>query len=366
MSTITRRYDIDWLRVIAIGLLLVYHVAIGFQPWGIMIGFITNDKPWLSLWVPMGMLNVWRIPFLFFVSGMGVYFSIHRRNWKQLLGERAMRILLPYVFGMFFIFPVSVIIWQYYYKWPLSYAANPGHLWFLGNIFAYVVLLAPIMFYLKTNEGGKVVGWIKKIFSSPLGLIPVVLAFVGEVLLMQPYPYELYAMTWHGFVLGLLAFFFGFCFMLAGDNFWKMIQHWRWVLIVLAVGLFALRLFSFQMRAPGYLIAIESQCWIFVVLAFGSKYLHRSGGTLHYLSQAAYPVYIMHMIFLFLGSLIIFPVNLAVPVKFVLVLLFTLAGSLGFYELVIRRINIIRPLFGVKMNNHRSETPVPTGPERSL
>ncbi len=31
MSTTNRRYDIDWLRVIAIGLLLIYHVAIGFQ-----------------------------------------------------------------------------------------------------------------------------------------------------------------------------------------------------------------------------------------------------------------------------------------------------------------------------------------------
>jgi len=35
MKTIAtnRRYDIDWLRVIAIGLLLIYHIAIGFHPW---------------------------------------------------------------------------------------------------------------------------------------------------------------------------------------------------------------------------------------------------------------------------------------------------------------------------------------------
>src|SRR5687767_7815238 len=96
----SRRYDIDWLRVIAIGLLLLYHVAIGFQPWGIMIGFITSDKAWGSLWIPMTMLNVWRIPLLFFVSGMGVCFAFHNRNWKQLLRERAGRILLPFLFGM--------------------------------------------------------------------------------------------------------------------------------------------------------------------------------------------------------------------------------------------------------------------------
>src|SRR3989337_1686885 len=99
MLTSSRRYDIDWLRVIAIGLLLIYHIAIAFQPWGVMIGFIVNKKPWQSLWIPMTMLNVWRIPLLFFVSGMGVYFAIQNRNFKQLLLERAGRILVPFVFG---------------------------------------------------------------------------------------------------------------------------------------------------------------------------------------------------------------------------------------------------------------------------
>ena len=112
MSATNRRYDIDWLRVIAIGLLLLYHAAIGFQSWGIMIGFITNDKPWESLWIPMTMLNVWRIPLLFFVSGMGVYFAIQNRNWKQLFKERAGRIFIPFVFGIFVIVPIQLYLWQ--------------------------------------------------------------------------------------------------------------------------------------------------------------------------------------------------------------------------------------------------------------
>jgi glucan biosynthesis protein C len=348
MSPTIRRYDIDWLRVIAIGLLLVYHVAIGFQPWGIMIGFIANDKPWTSLWLPMAMLNVWRIPFLFFVSGMGVYFSMQQRNWKQLLQERATRILLPFVFGMFCIFPVSVLIWQYYYKWDLHYSFNPGHLWFLGNIFVYVLVLAPVFFYLKRNENGKIVAAIKRMLGSPLGLLPVAALFIAEVMIVKPNPYELYAMTWHGFFVGLLAFFFGFCFVLSGTVFWQMIVKWRWMFVLSAATLFALRLFVFEMRSPGYLLVIESDCWIFSVFAFGNKYLNHPGKALNYLSQAVYPVYILHMIFLFLGSLLIFPLDLQTPVEFILVLLFTLAGCFGFYEFI-RRINILRILFGLKV-----------------
>jgi hypothetical protein len=344
-----RRYDIDWLRVIAIGLLLIYHVAIGFQPWGMMIGFITNDKSWLSLWIPMSMLNVWRIPFLFFVSGMGVHFAMQHRDWKQLLQERAKRILLPYVFGIFCIFPISVLILHRYYNLDLSYSYNPGHLWFLGNIFAYVLMLSPVFFYLKNNENGKIVQFIKKMFITPLGLLPVIAAFALEVLILKPYPYELYAMTWHGFVLGLLAFFFGFCFVLSGDGFWQMIYRWRWLFLVTAITLFVLRINIFKLNVPGYLLVTESDCWIFSVFAFGYRYLNHGGKILAYLSQAAYPVYILHMIFLFLGSMFIFPLGLPVQVKFLLVLLFTLGGCFLTYEFLIRRINVIRPFFGVKM-----------------
>jgi glucans biosynthesis protein C len=347
MLSENRRYDIDWVRVIAIGLLLLYHVAIGFQPWGIMIGFIANEKSWGTLWIPMTMLNVWRIPLLFFVSGMGVYFAIQNRNWKQLLRERVSRILLPFLFGMFFIVPINILIWQYHYHWELAYNFNPGHLWFLGNIFVYVVILSPIFFYLEKNE--RLVIWIKRLLSHPLGLLSVIAAFVAEVLLVDPNPYELYAMTWHGFFLGLLAFFFGFCFVLSGDTFWKMLLTWRWLFIAIAVMLYAYRLFQFQMRVPSYQLAIESNFWIISVFAFGYRYLNRPSKALDYLSQAVYPVYILHMIFLYLGSLLIFPLDVEVQLQFILVLLFTFMGCFLTYEFVIRRVSIIRPLFGLKM-----------------
>ena len=92
MTAIERRYDIDWLRVIAIALLLIYHIGIAFQPWGVFIGFIQNTESLDWLWAPMSMLNIWRIPLLFFVSGMGVSFALMKRNWKQLFVERSRRL----------------------------------------------------------------------------------------------------------------------------------------------------------------------------------------------------------------------------------------------------------------------------------
>ena len=354
MITANRRYDIDWVRVIAIGLLLIYHAAIGFQSWGIMIAFITNEKSWSSLWIPMTMLNVWRIPLLFFVSGMGVYFAIQNRNWKQLIGERALRIFLPYLVGVFLLVPVGVMMFKYYYNWSLDYAPNPGHLWFLGNIFAYVLLLSPIFFYLKKNENGRVVKALNKLFSTPLGLLPIIAAFVAEAVLVNPRPYEMYAMTWHGFVLGLLAFLCGFCFVVSGPSFWQMILKWRWMFLVLAAALFTVRLTQFQF-APNYLISVESNLWIISVFAFAHRYLNRPSNVLNYLSQAAYPVYILHMIFLYLGSMLIFPMDIAVEIQFFLTLAFTMVGCFGGYELI-RRVNMLRPLFGLKMKKSANKT----------
>ena len=356
MINTERRYDIDWIRVIAIGLLLIYHIAIGFQSWGIMIGFITNEQSWEPLWVPMSLLNIWRIPLLFFVSGMGVYFAIRKRNWKQLMLERAGRILLPFLFGMFFIVPVHIYLLQDYYDLGLSYTYNAGHLWFLLNICAYVVILAPLFFHLKNHQEGRLTGSIQWLFSSPAGIVLVLFAFMAEAWIIAPKLYTMYAMTWHGFFLGLLAFLFGFCFVLSDPPFWSMIGKWRWLFLLAGASLFVLRLMRFQLNPPGYLLAVESVCWIIAVFAFGYRYLNRPGRVLRYLSGAAYPVYIVHMIFLYLGSYLIFPLSMPAPLKFILVTAFTFSGCLICYDLI-RRVNWLRPVFGLKRTRKSTKEP---------
>lgn len=350
MLTTERRYDIDWLRVIAIGLLILYHIGFVFLPWGVFIGFIQNDTPLEFLWKPMSMLNIWRIPLLFFVSGMGVCFAIRKRTWKQLILERTRRILLPFLFGILCIVPLHLFVWQKYYKQDIVYSIQPSHLWFLANIFIYVLVLSPLFFYLKKNENGDFARWLRSLFRSPLGLLFITGAFVVEALLLRPESYETYSMTLHGFLLGLLAFLFGFIVVYTGEVFWQTAKRWKWVLLLLAVALFAVRLMKFDLLAPNYLKAIESNMWIFAVFGFGYTYLDKQSKILSYLSKAAYPVYILHMIFLYLGSWLLVPLQLPVYLKLLLLVIITFTGSYIFYELLIRKVRILRPLFGLKIN----------------
>ena len=348
MNAANRRYDIDWLRVIAIGLLLIYHIGIVFQPWGVFIGFIQSDKPMESLWIPMLMLNVWRIPLLFFVSGMGVCFAMRKRRWNELLLERTRRILLPFLFGIVFIVPVHLIIWQVYYKQDITYTISQSHLWFLANIFIYVILLLPLFYYLKNKENGNIERWLIKLFGNPFGILIITSAFVIEALLVNPDTYETYSMTLHGFLLGLLSFLFGFLCVYTGRSFWQTILKWRWLYLSASIILFFIRLTVFELKAPNYMIALESNLWIFSAFAFAHKYLNRPSKTLSYLSQGAYPIYIIHMIFLYLGSFLIIPLDIPETLEFVMVVAFTCIGCFVFYDLIIRRVKIIMPLFGLK------------------
>ncbi len=355
-----RRYDIDWLRVIAIGLLVIYHIAIVFQPWAMQIGFVRSEEFLVGLWKPMSMLNVWRIPFLFFVSGMGVYFAIQKRTWWQLLQERSLRILLPFIFGMIAIVPLHLFIFQKFYQLPIGYVVHPGHLWFLGNIFCYVLLLAPLFFFLKGQRNSRLGKGVSAFISRPLGPLLLSVFFIAETLIIKPLAFEQYALTWHGFVLGFLAFFFGFIFVYSGEKFWQNVLRWRWLYIGLAATLFTIRLLAFETQGPLYLKALESNLWIYGIFGFGYKYLNRPSAWLHYFSQAAYPIYIIHMVFLHLSSWLILPLSLPVTLKLTLIIGLTFTGCFLTYELVIRRIEFLRPLFGLKIKWRQRKAEVQT------
>jgi len=346
--TTNRRYDIDWLRVIAIGLLLIYHIAIIFQPWAMFIGFIRSDEAIENLWTPMTMLNVWRIPLLFYMSGMGLFFAIKKRNWKQLLLERTKRILIPFVFGFFAITPLYIFIFQKYYNIPLSYYPHSGHLWFLGNIFSYVVLLSPLCFYLKKHGNGKFRKALSKFMSYAIGPLAISVFYMLELGIVKPQLFELYAQTWHGFFIGFLAFFFGFLFVYSGTAFWETVLKWKWLYIGMAAVLYAIRLSGFETFSTMYLTAIESNCWIFGAFGLGYKYLNKPSAILSYLSQAAYPVYIIHMVALYAGAMIFLPLEISPFLQFFAITAFTFTFCYFVYELIIRRVALLRPLFGIK------------------
>src|SRR5215217_818565 len=91
----SRRYDLDWLRVIAFGLLIFFHVGMFFNHWD---WHIKNNELTHAVEWPMRFTSQWRMALLFMISGAGVYFALGSRSGGGFLKERLVRIFIPLVF----------------------------------------------------------------------------------------------------------------------------------------------------------------------------------------------------------------------------------------------------------------------------
>ena len=348
MSTGTRRHDIDWLRVIAIAILIVYHSVVSFQTWAWTIAFIQSEQSLEWLWIPMELVNIWRIPLLFFVSGMGVCFAMRRRDWRALYFDRLKRIFLPFVFGSLVIVPLHFVVYQSYTDQATAYWPSMGHLWFLGNIMVYVILCLPVFHYFQKSPENALINLLKRLLKSPLGLAIIAAPFIVEALVISPEYFSMYAGTLHGFFIGLLAFFFGFCFVSIGNTFFKLANKHKFWLFLIALMLYFVRLFVFGFEdVPVWLISIESMLWLYAVFGYAYGCLNQSSALLSYLSPAVYPIYIVHMFFQYLSTSYILKLDMPTSLQLVAIVVFTLLLSWLSYELIIKRVKYLRPLFGL-------------------
>lgn len=345
----TRRHDVDWLRTLAIGLLVVFHVLLSFQSWAAATGFPQNDQL-LEEFVPfISMLAVWRIPLLFLISGMGLRFAMERRDWKQLLQDRTLRILVPYLFGIAVLGPL-LRVGSPWLGWDAEYTLNFGHLWFLLNIFLYVAWLLGICVYLRENPDNALFRFLAKVIQGPLGLFVFALPLMAEAWLTNPGYFSVYIDNLHGWLMGLICFFTGFLFTSLRAVFWPAVAKCRWAALAVSASLFLMRLLvlGLENELP-WLTGLESMSWMLAVLGFGSMHLNRPSQALAYLSKAVYPVYIVHLPLQFLMAYFLFPLAMAAYLKLGLMLVGTFGLSLLVYEFGPRRLKWVRPLFGMKL-----------------
>src|SRR3954462_8968726 len=84
-EAISRRTDLDWVRIAAFGLLILYHVGMFYVPWDWEI-----KSPRIVEWlqIPMQLTSPWRLVLLFVVSGAATAFMARRLSPTTLLTSR--------------------------------------------------------------------------------------------------------------------------------------------------------------------------------------------------------------------------------------------------------------------------------------
>ena len=191
----------------------------------------------------------------------------------------------------------------------------------------------------------------KTLVQKAVGLLVVSLVFVVYAWLINPEIWSLYAYTLHGFLFGAICFLFGYMVVAVGEAFWVAAEKLCFPLLSVAFGLYLVRLFVFTFNdvpALATIIAFESSLWILGILGAGSKFFNKPSQKLSYLSKAVYPVYIVHMPIQFAICFLIIPTALPVALKFFITLVGTFVSSWLVYELILKRLQWVRPFFGIK------------------
>jgi len=360
------RYDfLDWLRVIAILVLVFFHTGMLFVGWG---WHITNDEVIPGLVWPMDLSHRLRMPLLFVIAGAGMWFALQRRNGKSFVGERTVRLLVPAVIGMFLIVPPQVFIeriahgeWHggyldFYVHRVLQFQPYPAgnfswhHLWFIIYLYVYVLLLLPLMLWWRQAKPVLKPGaWIV-LLALPLG--------INEAVLKPIFP-ETHNLVhdWYVFIHYLLFTVYGFL-LASSPSTWDWLAKVRRPMLAIALTiiigllwLFAAGIIQHDSPMDSILANAFTWTWIMVFLGFGRQYLSFSNRLLAWARDASYPIYILHQTVIIVIAYFVIRQPWAAWTKYWVVLGATLLVCVLLYEYLLRRVAFLRLAFGIKSHD---------------
>jgi peptidoglycan/LPS O-acetylase OafA/YrhL len=363
MDATTPRYEfLDWLRVIAIFVLLFFHTGMLFVGWG---WHIQNAETIPSLQWPMDLAHRLRMPLLFVIAGAGLWFALQRRSGTALMKERTVRLLVPALIGMFLIVPPQLFIERLAHgQWSGGYLdfmtqrvfqfhPYPAgdfswhHLWFIIYLYVYVLLLMPLLLWWRRARPVLRPGaWIFAL-ALPLGL--------NEALLKNVFPESHNLVSdWYIFNHYLLLTVYGFALASTQGAWDWLAAHRRWSLSVgLAVlagllALFASGVVAHDSVADNVLANLFTWFVLLAFLGYGRQHLSFGNRLLSWARDASYPIYILHQTVIIVIAYSVIQQPWQPWTKYWVVLGATLVTCVVLYEFLLRRFAVLRIAFGIK------------------
>lgn len=372
---LVRRVDLDWVRIGAFALLILYHVGMFYVPWN---WHIKSAQPVTALEPLMLALNPWRLALLFLVSGVATRFMLRKTAPGALLRSRSSRLLVPLIFGMLVIVPPQAYIQiaealgypggfvdfylKRYFALGTQFCPNPciilptwNHLWFVAYLWVYTMALGLVVLAIP-GVVGRIERWLAPLASGVwLLIVPSLLFGVFRLTLLPHFPstHALFG-DWYNHALFAGVFLLGFLLAHAA-SFWDEIERQRWIAIILAVACYALWLSLRPLRDGGVPVrlgigfAYGFYQWlaIVVVLGFARRWLSRDSAARRYLTDAIFPYYIVHQTAIIMIAHALRGSGVSPGIEPTIVIGGTAAACAATYEIV-RRVSWLRPLFGLK------------------
>ena len=390
MRSDMRLHYVDWLRVSAFAVLILYHSSVAFFP--DMEWLIASAERSASLQMVMDHPRAWRLALLFFVSGMGSWFVFRSRAGSAFLSERVSRLLLPLLFAMAVIVVPQVWYERAYYEgyegslgtfWLTRYFTEGkypegnitwAHMWFVGYLLAMTIVCYPVFRLLKHSRLKPLNDWFARRAASPWVYMFFLLPVVLNLVLSPFFPRQTNALYNDGAWFAVWASWFGLGFLFAKHHaaiIGGVIER-RWTsaaVMLLVSGLLYGTAWSGEPSSMGswtnmtalYKIAIMALAWsmILTLLGFGAKHLNRRSAALSWVSGKVFPLYIVHQTVIVAVLFHVLPLDLPLWGKYLTVLSSTVVLSLAFAVAAERLPWPLRALFGLGDNGTRIRIPEP-------
>lgn len=361
----TRKYYLDWLRVIAFALLICFHAGLLYSPWHYNL-----KSPRLIPGIEQVLLtfSVWRMPLLFLISGVASTFLIGKLGAGGFAIDRIRRLQPVILFGMLVVIPPQVWIelfskgvtsdnylhfwWTAYLPADQTLAAPQGktfptwdHLWFLVYLQVYLLIFAAVV----------ALGRLLRMMPAKTPALPLAPLLVAPALWLaganvwidagHPLNHGLVD-DWGGHIKWVGMFATGVA-CAHQPAFWGLLRDHRWRFAGAAAVLLGA-----QFASDGLVFSAGSGLYgwaaICTVCGFAYRYLNQPSAVLSHLNEAVLPVYVLHQPILLLAAYCVFPLGWPLPVEAAALVAITGVGSLAIYEVAIRPFGVMRFLFGMK------------------
>ncbi|WP_431261245.1 acyltransferase family protein [Roseateles chitinivorans] len=393
-----RLTELDWLRVIAFGLLILYHSGMFYVSWD---WHVKSPRlvPALESW--MLWLNPWRMSLLFLISGAATALMTARldgtsgnngnngnNGTEGLIASRSKRLLLPLLFGMTVIVPPQAHL-EVVEK--LRYAGSYGdflklyfqayhgfcrgddclklptwnHLWFLPYLWAYTVVVLLALRLPLVRSFFSHPGWRQVVGGGRLLWVPWLLfALLRQQLLVRfPATHDL-VHDWYQHGVYFAVFLLGFGLYGSRDDrhgAWEAARRLRWIALVAFIVVQVLsqtltaewRLVHGDDFPEWLLMALRAlnagKQWlpIVAVLGFGRQWLSdRDSPLLRWLTLAVFPFYLVHQTVTVIAGHLLAPLQWPLAVEAAALVAITALGCL-LGALLAMRIRVLRPWMGL-------------------
>lgn len=358
-----RKYDLDWIRVLATLAVFIYHCFMFFNVWPWHVK--NNEIDPIYITAVALVMSSWLMPIFFAISGMNTFYALRKRTGNQFLRERLVRLGIPLTFGVFVLTPPQVYMerishgqftgsflsWfpEYFDGVYLDIGGSGNfafvglHLWYLLLLLVFSIILLPLL--LKGNRfiNTKLEALHLLLLSIPL----MILASFVDIVRLGGWDLVYY----------LSIFLYGY-YLLTNASFRTVVVRLFPVTITLSIITSILVLCGYFLNFPeaggissvlySSVRALNSWTWLLAIFAFGDKYLSKPNVLLNYGSRASMPFYVLHQpVIVFIGFYLA-DMNGSILVKLGILLITAFAIIMFLYHFVISRISILRVLFGMK------------------